>query len=81
MSIVFVVCCLWCVVLLGCHVCATLLQFKCTDRFETCHCLQMHADVQVVYKQYSVTLISVTFLVVTIDQCLMILIVGVCMEF
>ena len=36
-----------------------LLQFKCTDRFETCHCLQimqMHK-----WLQYSVTLISVTF--------------------
>ena len=43
-----------------------LLQFKCT---ETCHCLQIiqmslltdHSDAQVVYIQYSVTLISITF--------------------
>ena len=42
-----------------------------------------HSDAQVVYIQYSVTLISITFLVVTIDcyQCLMILIVGMCMVF
>ena len=42
-----------------------------------------HSDAQVVYIQYSVTLISITFLVVTIDcyQCLMILIVGMCMGF
>ena len=41
------------------------------------------SDAQVVYIQYSVTLISITFLVVTIDcyQCLMILIVGMCMGF
>ena len=40
-------------------------------------------DAQVIYIQYSVTLISITFLVVTIDcyQCLMILIVGMCMGF
>ena len=42
-----------------------------------------HSDAQVVNIQYSVTLISITFLVVTIDcyQCLMILIVGMCMSF
>ena len=42
-----------------------------------------HSDAQVVYIQYSVTLISITFLFVTIDcyQCLMILIVAVCMGF
>ena len=41
------------------------------------------SDAQVVYIQYSVKLISITFLVVTIDcyQCLMILIVGMCMGF
>ena len=41
------------------------------------------AYAQVVYIQYSVTLISITFLFVTIDcyQCLMILIVAVCMGF
>ena len=33
-----------------------LLQFKCIDRFETCH-----TDAQVVYIQYSATLISVTY--------------------
>ena len=34
-------CCLWCVVQLGWHVSAALMQFKCTARFETCHCLQI----------------------------------------
>ena len=35
-----------------------LLQFKCIDRFET-----DHTDAQVVYIQYLVTLISVTFFI------------------
>ena len=48
-----------------------LLQFKCVDRVETCHCLQfIQMRMQVVYIQYSVTLISITFLVVTIDRLL-----------
>ena len=43
-----------------------------------------HSNAQEVYIQHSVTLISITFLVVTIDcyyQCFMILIVGMCMGF
>ena len=32
---------------------------KCTDRFETCHCLQIMQMRNVVYIQYSVALISI----------------------
>ena len=40
-SIVSVVSCLWSVVQLGAMCVQLLLQFKCTDRVETCHCLQI----------------------------------------
>ena len=61
MSIVLVVCCLRCVVLLGCHVCAappTVLVYRWVRNLPL---LTDHTDAQVVYIQYSVTLITVTF--------------------
>ena len=60
-----------------------LLQFKCTDRVETCHCLQIiQMRKWCIYNTQSHWFQSL-FLVVTIDcyQCLMILIVGMCMGF
>ena len=60
MSIVLVACCLWCVVLLGCHVCAALPTVKVYRYVWNLPLLTDHTDAQVVYIQYSVTLISIT---------------------